>query len=148
MLIGKAELASLIPHAGAMCLLDGVLSWDDECIVCISDSHRDPFNPLRYGGRLSALHAFEYGAQAVAVHGALMALAGGEVAPPGFLAALRNGRLQEDYLDDIEASLQVSAHKLLAGGGSYVYAARVETRTRCLAEVRVTIATTIATRSV
>ncbi|PYI82543.1 MAG: phosphotransferase, partial [Verrucomicrobia bacterium] len=69
--IGKAEIRTLIPHSGLMCLLDSVIEWDDQSIICISNTHRDPANPLRREGQLSAVHAFEYGAQAAAVHGGL-----------------------------------------------------------------------------
>src|SRR4029453_19855 len=68
--INKAEIRTLIPHSGLMCLLDEVVQWDDQSIACISNTHRDPANPLRRHGRLSAIHAFEYGAQAAAIHGA------------------------------------------------------------------------------
>ncbi|HYN38384.1 MAG TPA: hypothetical protein VES39_03940, partial [Rhodospirillales bacterium] len=61
MLIGRAELAMLIPHAGSMCLLDGVLAWDDLSITCIAHTHRVADNPLRQGGRLAGLNAVEYG---------------------------------------------------------------------------------------
>src|SRR5256885_14417425 len=67
--INKAEIRTLIPHSDLMCLLDEVVQWDDRSIACVSNTHRDPANPLRRQGRLSAVHAFEYGAQAAAVHG-------------------------------------------------------------------------------
>src|SRR5881398_1435622 len=73
--IDKAEIRRLIPHAGTMCLLDSVLGWDDESIVCTTNTHRDEANPLRRDGRLSALHALEYAAQAAAIHGGLRARA-------------------------------------------------------------------------
>ena len=84
MLIDKAEIRSLIPHAGAMCLLDAVTAWDEQSITCLSDTHRDPANPLRRQGRLSVLHAIEYGAQAAAIHGALCARAAGQTASPSW----------------------------------------------------------------
>jgi predicted hotdog family 3-hydroxylacyl-ACP dehydratase len=79
--INKAEIRALIPHSDLMCLLDEVFQWDDRSIVCGSNTHRDPANPLRRHGRLSAVHAFEYGAQAAAIHGGLRARAAGTVAP-------------------------------------------------------------------
>ena len=75
--INKAEIRTLIPHSGLMCLLDEVVQWDDRSIACVSNTHRDPANPLRRQGRLSAVHAFEYGAQAAAIHGGLRARAAG-----------------------------------------------------------------------
>jgi predicted hotdog family 3-hydroxylacyl-ACP dehydratase len=81
MLIEKSEIRCLIPHAGTMCLLDGVEAWDMRSIVCVSSTHRSVANPLRRDGRLSALHAFEYGAQAAAVHGGLLARSSGHRSP-------------------------------------------------------------------
>ncbi|PYJ39960.1 MAG: hypothetical protein DME81_02365, partial [Verrucomicrobia bacterium] len=75
--INKAEIRTLIPHSGLMCLLDSVTEWDDRSITCISNTHRDPINPLRRDERLSALHAFEYAAQTAAVHGGLRARSAG-----------------------------------------------------------------------
>src|SRR5213592_941109 len=99
--ITKAEIRTLISHSGLMCLLDEVRQWDDRSIVCITNTHRDPANPLRRDGRLSALHAFEYGAQAAAVHGGLRARSAGATAPLCYLAALRDAHLQVKRLDDI-----------------------------------------------
>ncbi len=83
--IKKTEIRTLIPHSGMMCLLDEVTQWDDRSITCVTNTHRDPANPLRRDGRLSSVHAFEYGAQAAAVHGGLRARSVGEIAPPGYL---------------------------------------------------------------
>jgi predicted hotdog family 3-hydroxylacyl-ACP dehydratase len=69
----RAEIEQLIPHAGGMCLLERVLAFDDTGLHAQSDAHRDPAHPLRRDGRLSALHLCEYGAQAMAVHGGLLA---------------------------------------------------------------------------
>ncbi len=80
-MIDKSEIRKLIPHSGTMCLLDGVVRWDDESIVCITNTHRDANNPLRRDGQLSAAHALEYGAQAAAIHGGLRARAAGTTAP-------------------------------------------------------------------
>jgi hypothetical protein len=33
-----------------MCLLDEVVQWDDRSIACVSNTHRDPANPLRRQG--------------------------------------------------------------------------------------------------
>src|SRR5437773_5887026 len=125
LLINKAEIQALIPHSGLMCLLDSVTQWDDRSIMCMTDTHRDPANPLRRTGRLSALHAFEYGAQAAAVHGGLRARSVGATAPPGYLAALRDARLHVAYLDDIRSPLQVSANRLFGEGSNTVYECRV-----------------------
>src|SRR5438132_11370302 len=112
MVITKTEIENLIPHSGLMCLLDEVTQWDEKSIVSITNTHRDAANPLRREGRLSAVHAFEYGAQAAAVHGGLRAREMGETAPPGYLAALRDAHLYVQRLDDIDSSLEIFAIRL------------------------------------
>ena len=137
--INKAEIRTLIPHSGLMCLLDEITQWDDESITCVTNTHRDPANPLRRDGRLSVVHAFEYGAQAAAVHGGLRARSVAATAPPGYLAALRDARLYATRLDDIQTALQVHALRLFGDGVNCVYECRVSARERLLAEGRVTI---------
>jgi len=137
--INKAEIRTLIPHSDLMCLLDEVIQWDDRSIICASNTHRDPANPLRRDGRLSALHAFEYGAQAAAVHGGLRARSVGAIAPPGYLAALRDARLHVAFLDDIRSALQVYALRLFGDGANNVYECRISARDLPIAEARITI---------
>ena len=137
--IKKAEIRMLIPHSGTMCLLDEVTQWDDASITCITNTHRDPCNPLRRNGRLSAVHAFEYGAQAAAVHGGLLARSAGAIAPPGYLAALRDARLHVAFLDDITSPLQVCANHLFGDGANTIYECRVLANNAVLASARVTI---------
>jgi predicted hotdog family 3-hydroxylacyl-ACP dehydratase len=137
--INKAEIRTLIPHSGLMCLLDGVIQWNNQSIICISNTHRDPGNPLRREGRLSALHAFEYGAQAAAVHGGLRARAAGTTAPPGYLAALRDARLYVTRLDDATAPLWICADRLFGDSANTVYECRVLADNALLAEARITI---------
>ena len=137
--IHNAEIRTLIPHSGSMCLLDSVTQWDDRSIVCVTNTHRDPANPLRRAGRLSALHAFEYGAQAAAVHGGLRARSAGATAPPGYLAALRNARLHAARLDDIDGSLEIFASRLFGDSANTVYECRVSAGDIVIAEGRITI---------
>jgi predicted hotdog family 3-hydroxylacyl-ACP dehydratase len=137
--INKTEIRTLIPHSGLMCLLDKVTRWDDQSIVCVTDTHRDPANPLRRDQRLSALHAFEYGAQAAAVHGGLRARSVGASAPPGYLAALRDARLHAVRLDDVTLPLQISANRLFGDGSNTVYECHVSAGDVLLANGRITI---------
>jgi predicted hotdog family 3-hydroxylacyl-ACP dehydratase len=137
--ISKAEIRTLIPHSGTMCLLDSVTEWDDRSIVCSSNTHRDPANPLRRDGQLSAVHAFEYAAQAAAVHGGLRARSVGVMAPPGYLAALRDARLHVTRLDDLASPLQIRVHHLFGEAANTVYECRVSAGDVLLAEGRITI---------
>ena len=137
--INKAEIRTLIPHSGSMCLLDSVAEWDDRSIICIGNTHRDSANPLRRDGRLSAVHAFEYAAQAAAVHGGLRARSVGVIAPPGYLAALRDARLHLVRLDEVASALQIYAYLLFGEAANTVYECRVSTGDVLLAEGRITI---------
>lgn len=124
--VPKSDWSTLIPHAGAMCLLDEVVAWDEVTIHLRTASHRRADHPLRSDGRLRALHLAEYGAQAMAVHGGLVARASGEVARPGYLVSLREVELHVERIDDLDGTLDVHAERLLGGDGSWQYAFRVE----------------------
>ena len=137
--INKAEIRTLIPHAGSMCLFDNVLDWNDESIVCVTNTHRDETNPLRRDGRLSALHALEYGAQAAAIHGGLRARAAGATAPPCYLAALRDAHLHVAGLDDLASPLEVRAQRLFGDSGNTIYQCAISAGGISVAEGRVTI---------
>ncbi|MGE5208732.1 MAG: 3-hydroxylacyl-ACP dehydratase [Alphaproteobacteria bacterium] len=119
--------------------MDEVIQWDQRSIVCISNTHRDPANPLRREARLSALHAFEYGAQAAAIHGGLRARAAGTTAPPGYLAALRDGQLHATRLDHIHLPLRIAATHLFGDGANTVYEFALSAATVLVAEGRVII---------
>jgi len=138
-LIDKSKIRNLIPHSGTMCLLDDVVRWDDESIVCISNTHRDANNPLRRGGQLSAVHALEYGAQAAAIHGGLRARAAGTTAPPCYLAALRDTHLHVVRLDDFASPLEVRVQRLFGDGGNTIYQCSISTDGAPIADGRVTI---------
>jgi predicted hotdog family 3-hydroxylacyl-ACP dehydratase len=137
--IEKSEIRTLVPHAGNMCLLDRVLEWDDESIVCTSETHRDPTNPLRRDGLLSVVHAFEYAAQAAAVHGGLLARSAGVSALPHFLAAVRAAHFQVTRLDDIDSRLEVRARRLFGEEGNAIYECQVAAGTVVLADGRLTV---------
>jgi predicted hotdog family 3-hydroxylacyl-ACP dehydratase len=138
-MLPKTDWAHLIPHAGTMCLLDAVFAWDERTIHAISDSHLRADNPLRDQGRLHAIHLAEYGAQAMAVHGALLArMRGIDTARPGMLVSLRNVQLGVEYVDG-DGRLDVHAECLYADHGGAQYAFRVECRGRLLASGRAAV---------
>lgn len=119
LLMDRAAIAALIPHDGAMCLLDGVLAWDRTSITCIASSHRAPGNPLAAGGRLDAVCGVEYAAQAMAVHGGLVG--NGRRPAAGYLASLRDVTCSCDRLDLLEGDLLVRAELLIADAGRVIY---------------------------
>jgi predicted hotdog family 3-hydroxylacyl-ACP dehydratase len=120
MRLTRAEIAGLIPHGGAMCLLDGVVHWDENRIRCVSRSHLDAANPLRAGDRLPAVCGIEYAAQAMATHGGL---AGSTLGRPraGYLASLRDVVCSRDRLDDLDGDLVVDAERVLGDEGRVIY---------------------------
>ena len=134
--IDRARILALIPHQGTMCLLDGVIEWDAERIVCATHSHQRPDNPLRSDGILRAIHLCEYGAQAMAVHGGLLAREHGEIAKPGLLVSLRAVQMHVARIDELPDALIVEADKLLDSGSSWQYQFRVRHRDTLLAEGR------------
>jgi predicted hotdog family 3-hydroxylacyl-ACP dehydratase len=123
----RDQILAMIPHQGAMCLWDEVISWDSENIVLRAGNHRDATHPLRsIDGRLRAIHLCEYGAQAMAVHGGLRAHAAGARAKPGFLVALRGVDLHVDTIDQLPDFLQGTATLLVDGEGGWQYQFRIE----------------------
>lgn len=139
MTLPRSDWAALIPHAGAMCLLDEVVAWNESALHARAFSHRDPANPLRSDGRLRGVHLCEYGAQAMAVHGGLLARAAGGRAVPGHLVSLRAVELAVARIDDFPGALDVHAERLLAGEAGWQYAFRIEHAGRELASGRAAV---------
>ncbi|MEG0921859.1 MAG: hydroxymyristoyl-ACP dehydratase [Comamonas sp.] len=123
--LGATGIAARIPHAGSMCLLQGVREADAEQLQAVASSHRLPGNPLARNGRLGAACGVEYAAQAMALHGALTAQAEAGGAPDkaraGYLVNVRNLVLQVQRLDDIAADLLVQVQKFDDSGAFTVY---------------------------
>jgi predicted hotdog family 3-hydroxylacyl-ACP dehydratase len=159
MRLDRAWIERNIPHQGRMCLLDEVMEWDAQHIRCRSGTHRLPDHPLRSQGRLGVACGIEYAAQAMAVHGALVAGAladswgGGALAGSvarskgkgrsevGFLAGLRDVRLHVLRLDDVEADLICEALLVAGDHGSalYEFALRSEAQPQRLLSGRATV---------
>jgi predicted hotdog family 3-hydroxylacyl-ACP dehydratase len=112
--IGREKIATLIPHAGTMCLLDAVVRWDKTSIRCRTGGHQRPDNPLRRpNGVIGAICGVEMAAQAMAVHSRLIGHTAAQP-KPGYLTSVRDVRLHAVRLDDLTDELVVDA-LLLAG---------------------------------
>lgn len=133
------ELCSLIPHSFDMCLLDRVESWDENNIVCFSNSHLSQTNPLRREGNLSSIHLLEYAAQAMAVHGGLHDREQGIQMSEGYLAALRDVKIEICNIDSIQNKLKIEASKILSQGGNMIYNFKVLSSEKELASGRATV---------
>lgn len=136
-MLDRQQIQALVPHQGAMCLWDNVLHWDAQHIVLQAHSHRDARHPLRTGAALHAVHLCEYGAQAMAVHGGL--LADGGPARAGMLVALRDVQLHCERIDPLDGLLRGEADLLAAGDASQQYAFRVLHNDTLLAEGRAAV---------
>jgi predicted hotdog family 3-hydroxylacyl-ACP dehydratase len=117
-----------------MCLLDDVLTWDARRIRCRSATHRAPDHPLRAQGRLGAACGIEYAAQAMAVHGALVAASApltssmathlrGSIALAalGYLASVRDVVFYVARLDDLPQDLVAAAERVTGDGRTVLY---------------------------
>jgi predicted hotdog family 3-hydroxylacyl-ACP dehydratase len=128
-----ADIEQLIPHTADMSLLSGVLSFDDTSILCVSDQHLNDANPLKEQGVLGSWLMVEYGAQAAAVHRALLAEGGEGLAKTAYLAQLKSVSIKERHITneildikaiclsntDMAAAYQIEIYggdKLLLGG--------------------------------
>jgi len=121
--IGRDIILGLIPHGGAMCLLDEVEQWDETGITCRSARYAAADNPMRRGdGSLGSACGIEIASQAMAVHGRLTAPAEG-TPRPGFLVSLRDVRLAARSFPPDAGPLTISARRLLgdARGASYAF---------------------------
>jgi predicted hotdog family 3-hydroxylacyl-ACP dehydratase len=137
--LDHAWIARHIPHQGSMCLLDHVEAWDPERIQCRAHSHRAADNPLRAYGRLGAACGIEYAAQAMAVHGALLAPRDSTGARVGYLVSVRGAQLRVPRLDDIAADLLVEATCITRGEDHILYQFSVSAAGRLLLDGRAAV---------
>jgi predicted hotdog family 3-hydroxylacyl-ACP dehydratase len=120
MIIDGAHIAGLVPHAGAMCLLDAIVAWDRDRIVCHTSRHRAPDNPLRAHDRLCAIHAIEFAAQAMAAHHRLAGEPGTR-ARYGLLVSIRQCTFARDRLDTCGSPLVIEATRVAAMAQALTY---------------------------
>jgi predicted hotdog family 3-hydroxylacyl-ACP dehydratase len=135
----RIDIATLVPHQGAMCLWQEVVEHDSQHVRLRAASHRDLANPLRSDGRLRALHLCEYGAQAMAVHGGLLGRESGAPVRRGMLVALRGVELHIARIDDLPGEIEGEATLLANGADSQQYAFRILHAGRLLAEGRAAV---------
>ena len=129
----------MIPHAGSMCLLDSIETWDELSITCLTRSHLLRDNPLRCDEGLPMSAIIEYGAQAMAVHSCLLSRESGMKMTEGYLAALRDVTLSEGWLSDIEQDLIISATRTYVDAGNMIYWLTASTNITELASGRATV---------
>ncbi|MBL3528177.1 MAG: hypothetical protein JMN27_12810 [gamma proteobacterium endosymbiont of Lamellibrachia anaximandri] len=136
-MLNRRQICERLPHSGSMCLLDSVEHWDNDNIQCIAINHREPSNPLRNPMGLPTISGVEYAAQAMAVHGSL--LADDNSPRMGFLAGLRDLELKTEWLHNLQGELVISAHKLAADEGGAIYDFHMEANSQPLLKGRATV---------
>jgi len=150
--LDRSWIARHIPHQGGMCLLDEVVTWNPIRVQCRSTTHREITNPLRAHDRLAAVCGIEYAAQAMAVHGALIASritsATQSAQVAGYLASVRNVALYTDRLDDIEDDLVATAELVTGDEHTVLYEFTVSANERVLLAGRATIVFNAALREI
>lgn len=138
MMPDRARIEQLVPHAGAMCLLDAVTQWDAAQITCTSAAPAAASHPLARDGTVPAIAATEYAAQATAVHGALLEGAGQPRA--GMLAKLMDVELHSASFAPGEGPVTVNATLLSRLGSGCLYAFQVASPGRPIASGRLIVA--------
>lgn len=137
--LNHAWIASHIPHQGSMCLLKSVQAWDQERIECHANSHRALDNPLRAHGQLGIACGIEYAAQAMAVHGALLAPVNSTRPKVGYLVSVRGVTMAVTRLDDIDADLLITAVCIMANESNMLYQFTVCANDKVLLEGRAAV---------
>lgn len=137
-MLDRIWIAAHIPHQGDMCLLDTVSEWSENTIACRARSHTDPSNPLRAEGRLGAANGIEYAAQAMAIHGALLAKVDDQPRQ-GYLTSVRSVSLHVARLDDLPGDLVVQAERLSGDANNILYQFSLSHAGRCLLEGRAAV---------
>ena len=125
MTLGRQWIEAHVPQKDGMCLLDEVLSWDSEQLLCRSATHHRPDHPLRAHEQLGSACAIEYAAQAVAVHGALCQTGSRSDSKHGLLASVRDVELAVLRLDTVAGDLLVHVRRIQSDARGALYAFEV-----------------------
>lgn len=137
--LDHAGIASRIPHRGRMCLLDRLERWSAETIHCSASGHHAADHPLRSASGLLGACAIEYAAQAMALHGALVAAPGSTISA-GYLASVRGVNIRVARLDTVAGTLQIHASRLAGDETRVSYQFHVADEAgACLVDGRATV---------
>jgi predicted hotdog family 3-hydroxylacyl-ACP dehydratase len=142
-MIAPLDLAQLLPHSGRMVMIDRVSHWDPDSIVCTSTRHLDPTNPLRGRRGLAAVCGLEFGAQAMAIHGSLVAARSAvhSAGAPrfGMIIAANQLAWSSPLLDDAGDQLTIRAWRLFGSDNQIVYGFALDGRVAGLVTGRASV---------
>lgn len=140
----RAWIAARIPHRGTMCLLDGVTGFGPEHIECRALLPDAAAHPLAADGELGIANGIEYAAQAMAVHGAMLAAT--DVSPrAGYLTSVRDVQWTTDRLDAHGPELRIHAQRLSGDERTVLYAFQVHAGPHALISGRASVMLDAAT---
>jgi predicted hotdog family 3-hydroxylacyl-ACP dehydratase len=131
------DIGELLPHRGHARLIERVVTWNETDIEVRTATHRSLDNPLRHEGRLAGVHLIEYGAQAMALHGALRSVAGGGQPKSALLVSVRHFATRRDYIDALGGELAITAQVQLVTETSWQYSFEVTHDREVIASGRV-----------
>lgn len=137
MTLDRADIERRVPHTGTMCLLNEVMQWDATHIACTAVAP-GAAHPLARDGRVPAIAAAEYAAQAAAVHGAL--LDGRDSPRAGMLAKLSEVELHTACVAADDGPLAVRAELLSSAAAGCLYAFMVSGKHVPIASGRLLVA--------
>ena len=120
MKIDRTWIQRHIPHQGTMCLLEAVMHWNDTEIQCRAHSHVALDNPLRNAHGLPISAGIEYAAQAMAVHGALLAPVD-QLPEVGYLTSVHHVEWWTPRLDDAGDEIIIQATRISGNAVSLLY---------------------------
>ena len=118
-MIPALPIERMLPHAGAMVLVDEIVYADPMRIECVTSSHRGAGFPLALDGRVSSLCGIEIAAQAMALHATAADPRHRPVA--GRLASVSDVEVLCERLDDRPGPLRIEATLEAASGRGSAY---------------------------
>ena len=129
------QIADCLPHSGRMCLLQKIVQADQASLTALADSHLLANNPLRINGRIASVNGIEYAAQAMAVHGALLA----ETVKPGYIATVRNIEVKQSFLPENGQPLIIHVQQLMSDDNGFTYQFAIHCDEEIILSGRITV---------
>jgi predicted hotdog family 3-hydroxylacyl-ACP dehydratase len=130
-------IVELVPHRPPMLLLDRVLSYDGECVVC--ETVLGPESPFAAQGHVPALVGIEYMAQTIAAGAGLSARdKGSQSGQMGFLLGCRSLTIAVDSFD-VGDRLTIEARRTWGETALGSFACKVQRGAEVLVEGALTV---------
>jgi predicted hotdog family 3-hydroxylacyl-ACP dehydratase len=119
MLLNREQISALIPHGPSMCMLDEVLSYDNDYILCKTLHFARAQNPLYEVNPSNSVLFIEYAAQAAAVHAAITQSSLGK-SRIAYLGAVKHVELLR-MVSDNATPIEINARCLLNESKGAIY---------------------------